>query len=48
MFPEMSNMKVSLYNALVIVAVVLIFIPLLKYAMVRFPVPGLSGLASAV
>lgn len=48
MLTELSNLKPSIYNALVILGIVIIGIPLIKYAMTALPVPGLKSLVDAV
>lgn len=48
MFFDMGNLKPSIYNALMILAVVIVLVPLTKYAANRFPVPGLTPLVNAI
>jgi hypothetical protein len=48
MLVDMANVKPSIYNALVIAGIVVIMIPLLKYAANRFPIPGFTPLVNAV
>ena len=48
MLTELSNLKPSIYNAMVILGIVIIGVPLLKFAMTKAPVPGLSSLVQAI
>ena len=48
MFVDMSNLKPTIYNAIIILACVIITVPLAKYAVNRFPVPGLTPLVNAI
>lgn len=48
MFADMSNIKPSIYSALVVLGIVIVTVPLAKYAFNRFPVPGLTPLVNAI
>lgn len=48
MITELSNLKPSIYNAMVILGIVIIGIPLLKFAMSKYSVPGLGNLINSV
>jgi hypothetical protein len=48
MFPDMGDLKPSLLNALVVFAIVLITVPLAKWALNAFPVPGLTAMVNAI
>lgn len=48
MLVDMSNVKPNIYNALVIAGIVIIMIPLIKFAVNRVPIPGLTPLVNAV
>ena len=43
-----ANVRVSLYNWVAIGAMAVLFIVLLKVAMTRWPLPGISDVAQAV
>ncbi len=45
---DMSDIKPSVASALVIFLVVLITVPLAKFVLNRWPVPGLTGLVNAI
>ncbi len=45
---DFSDVKPSVFNALLISLIVILTIPLWKWAMDRWPVPGLSQLVKAV
>ena len=45
---DMADLKPSLLTAILFALYALLVIPLLKYALVKFPVPGLSELAASI
>jgi hypothetical protein len=47
-FPEMSDLKPTVLSALTVTLIVIIMIPLTKYAVNRWRVPGLTDLVNAV
>jgi hypothetical protein len=44
----MSNIKPSILSALTILLIVAITVPLAKWALNRYPVPGLTDLVNAI
>jgi len=48
MFADMGDLKPSLLNALVVFAIVVITVPLAKFALNKVPVPGLTALVNAI
>lgn len=48
MFLDMSNIKPSVYNMLVVAGIVIIMIPLIKFAANKYPIPGFTPLVNAV
>lgn len=45
---DMSDIKPSVITAITILLIVVITVPLAKYLLNRFPVPGLTDLINAV
>lgn len=45
---DVSNVKPSIWSALVVLGIVIIMVPLAKVAFNRFPVPGLTPLVNAI
>ncbi len=48
MFLDMSNVKPSVYNAFLIAMIVIVTIPLIKFAANKYPIPGFTALVNAV
>ena len=45
---DFSDIKPSVLNALTILLLIMITVPLAKYVLNRFPVPGLTDLVNAI
>lgn len=45
---DMSNVKPTVLSALTVLLIVMITVPLAKFVLNRFPVPGLTDLANAI
>jgi len=45
---DFSSVKPSVLNAVIILLIVIITVPLAKYAVTKFPIPGLTPLIQAV
>lgn len=45
---DFADVKPSVLNILIIVLIVVMFVPLLKYLVTRFPIPGFSELVLSV
>jgi hypothetical protein len=45
---DFADIKPSLLNAIVILCVVIVGVPLLKYAFNRMPVPGVTQLVNSI
>lgn len=45
---EMADLKPSVLTALTVLLIVMITVPLAKWALNRYPVPGLTQLVNAV
>lgn len=45
---DMSNVKPGVLSAITVLLLVMITVPLAKYVLNRWPVPGLTDLANAI
>lgn len=48
MIPDLADTKPSIWSALIFVAMALVLIPTTKWALNKWPVPGLTDLANAM